>query len=303
MDLRELRYFLAVADAGSFTAAAQRLFVAQSALSRHIKLLEEEIGGDLFVRVARGVELTEAGGLLARRARRILEDVFTTQQDLLTHHGELRGIASLVVPSSLSECLFVPLADHFSLNYPKVQLRLSVGLSPEAVDDLLQGEVEVAIITEPPPGEHLNLELLFEEQMLFVAAKGTRNLKKEMTLREAAQFPLIVPSRFKWPKRLEAALLSPGSQEPAIQMDSHIPTLKMVASGRGYAVLASCAVASSAFQGLEISEIVDYSAKRWIAVSRGRTLSRASNELISVLRSEAKTLEKRGLIRTTRVIA
>lgn len=169
MDLRELRYFLAVAQAGSFSAAAQRLYIAQSALSRHIKSLEDELGGKLFIRVARGVELTEAGSLLSRRAKRIVDDVFATQQDLLTHHGELRGIASLVVPSSLSECLFVPLVDHFSHNFPKVQLRLSEGLSPEAVERLSQGEVEVAIITEPPSGDHLNLELLFEEQMLFVA--------------------------------------------------------------------------------------------------------------------------------------
>ncbi len=298
MDMRELRYFVAVAEAGSFSAAAQRLYIAQSALSRHIKALEDKVGGELFIRVARGIELTEAGDILLRRAKRILDDVFTTQQDLLTHHGELRGIASLVVPSSLGECLFVPLVDHFSLHYPKVQLRLSEGLSREAAERLMQGDVEVAIVTEPPAGDFLNLELLFEEQMLFVAPKGTRGVKKKMSLREAAAFPLIVPSRTKWPNRLEAALSGPEAIEPSIQVDSHVPTLKMVQSGRGCAVLASCALASHASSGLVVSEVVDYSAKRWIAVSRGRPVSRASKELISVLRAEANTLEARGLIRT-----
>lgn len=296
MDLRALRYFVAVAQAGSFSAGAARLYVAQSALSRHIKTLEEELGGDLFVRVPRGVELTEAGSLLLKRAACILNDVFTTQQDLLTHHGELRGVASLIAPSSLGECLFVPLVDHFSRNFPKVQLRLSEGLSREAADRLSQGEVEVAIVTEPSAGDHLDLELLFEEQMLFVAPKGTHRVKKKMTLQEAARFPLIVPSRFKWPKQLEAALLSPGAREPAIQVDSHFPTLKMVRSGRGCAVLSSCAMASGEFRDLVVSRVVDYSVKRWVAVSRARPVSRASSELISVLRSEAKTLEARGLI-------
>lgn len=300
MDLRGLRYFLAVAQAGSFSAAAQHLYVAQSALSRHIRMLEEEIGGELFARNARGVDLTEAGELLRLRAKRILDDVFATQQELQTHHGELRGVASLVAPSSLAEALFVPLADHFTRNFPKVQLRLSEGLSPDALERVLQGDAEVGIITERPTTDHWNLELLFEEKMLLVGPRGTRGLKKKMTLHEAVRLPLITPSRVKWPRLLEAALSSPGASEPAIQVDSLVPVLRMVQNGRGYAVLPSCALVSQAARGLEQSELTDYSVTRWIAVSRGRAVSRAGKELIAALRSEARTLKDRRLIRAPR---
>jgi LysR family transcriptional regulator, nitrogen assimilation regulatory protein len=300
MDLRELRYFIAVAQAGSFSAAAQRLHIAQSALSRHIKALEEDVGGELFVRVARGVVPTEAGDILFGRAKRILEDVFATKQDLQTHHGELRGVASLVAPSSLSEILFVPLANHFTRNFPKVQLRLSEGLSPDALERVSHGDAEVAIITEPPTGDHWSLELLFHEQILLVAPKGTKKLRKSITLQQATRLPLITPSRVKWPKLLEAALSSPGALEPVIQVDSLVPVLQMVHNGSGYAVLPSSVLATQAIRDLHVCPVVDYSVTRWIAVSRGRPVSRASNELISAIRSEAKTLEARGLIRTPR---
>ncbi|WP_180901581.1 LysR family transcriptional regulator [Martelella soudanensis] len=298
MDLKELRYFFAVAEAGSFSAAAQRINIAQSALSRHIKLLEHDVGGELFTRLPRGIALTEAGKILFERARRILDDVSTVRQDLQTHHGELRGIASLVAPSSLATILFEPLAIHFLKNYPNVQLRLSEGLSPDALNRVSQGDSEIAVVTEPPSSDHWKLELLFHEQILLLAPGGTQDIRKRLTLDEATRLPLITSSQGKRSKLLEASISGHGAMEPPVQIDSLYPVLKLVQNGHGCAILPSCALALDVAKDLHVSEVTDYSVTRWIATSRGRPLSRASEELIAVLRSEAKTLEAKGLIRT-----
>jgi LysR family nitrogen assimilation transcriptional regulator len=105
MNLRQLRYFVAIADAGSFTSAALVLHVAQSALSRHMKLLEDTLGGELFERGTRGVVLTESGQALLTEARMVLARVEDIRTDISAMHGEVRGTVKLAMPSSLSHLL------------------------------------------------------------------------------------------------------------------------------------------------------------------------------------------------------
>src|SRR5438094_5455838 len=106
MDLRQLRYFTAVAERGSFSAAASALNVAQSALSRHVQLLEQEVGGPLLERGARGVTLSEAGRLLLDRARYILGEVETLRDAVTARNQEVTGTVRFGAPPSLAYVLF-----------------------------------------------------------------------------------------------------------------------------------------------------------------------------------------------------
>jgi LysR family nitrogen assimilation transcriptional regulator len=291
MDLRELRYFIAVAEAGSFSAAAERHYVAQSALSRHVKSLEAQLGGELFSRGARGVELTESGELLFRRAKRLVDDVALLQQDVLAHHGELRGTASIVVPSSMSDALYPALVDHFSEHFPKVQLQLSEGLTREAIDRILHGEVEAAVVTDPPPNDHLEYEFLVEEQMWLVGPKGASRRTRSVMLGEALKLPLITPTRTNWPKQLEATMTSTDGAPPVVQVDSIVQMLRIVEDGHGCAIVPSFSLGMEVIKRLPVTAVSDYRVKRWIATSRGRPVSRASQELIAVVRRYAESFQ------------
>src|SRR3954452_23701578 len=129
MDLRQLRYFIAVAERGGFAAAASTLNVAQSALSRHVKELEHELGGKLFERGARGVSVTESGKVLLARGRWLLGTIDDIKAEVRTENREPSGTVRLGAPSSLAEILYAPFAQVFVKRFPRVRLELSEGLT------------------------------------------------------------------------------------------------------------------------------------------------------------------------------
>src|SRR5882724_978453 len=120
MDLRQLRYFVAVAERGGFGAAASVLNVAQSALSRHIKVLEHELGGALFERGARGVAVTEAGKVLLARGRWLLGAIDDIKAEVLTENRDPSGTVRIGAPPSLGDILYAPLAQTFVKQFPRV---------------------------------------------------------------------------------------------------------------------------------------------------------------------------------------
>ena len=146
MNLRQLSYFVAIAESGSFSAAADALHVAQSALSRHIKELEEELGGALLDRGSRGVTLSDSGKVLFERAKFILSQFEEAGSEVRAHNKELTGTVRLMAPSSIGQVLFEPLVDRFLGQFPKVRLELSEGLWNEAANRLRTGAVDLAIM-------------------------------------------------------------------------------------------------------------------------------------------------------------
>src|SRR5689334_16505941 len=144
MDLRQLRYFVAVAERGGFGAAASALNVAQSALSRHIKLLEHELGGALLERGARGVSPTEAGKVLLARGRWLLGTLDDIRTEVLIENREPSGTVRLGAPSTLADNFYAPLASLFAERFPRVKLEFSDGLTEEMTDRLLKSELDLA---------------------------------------------------------------------------------------------------------------------------------------------------------------
>jgi len=113
MNLRQLSYFVCIAESGTFSAAADALHVAQSALSRHVKELEEELGGALLDRGSRGVTLSDSGKVLFERAKFILSQFEEAGSEVRAHNKELTGTVRLMAPSSIGQVLFEPLVDRF----------------------------------------------------------------------------------------------------------------------------------------------------------------------------------------------
>jgi LysR family nitrogen assimilation transcriptional regulator len=230
MDLRQLRYFIAVAERGGFAAAASTLNVAQSALSRHVKELEHELGGKLPERGARGVSVTGSGKVLLARGRWLLGTIDDIKAEVRTENREPSGTVRLGVPASLAEILYAPFAKLFVNRFPKVRLEMSEGLTEGMSDRLLRGGLDVAIVTVPQPNDHLDYETLVVEQVFLIGPPRDPLLKRgRITRKEFDSLPAgIAPlSRNPFPPTVPFSL----------RVESSIPMKRIVASGLGYGLL------------------------------------------------------------------
>lgn len=292
MDLRQLRYFVAVAERGGFGAAASTLHVAQSALSRHIKLLEHELGGALFERGARGVAVTEAGKVLLARGRWLLGALDDIKAEVLTENREPGGTVRLGAPSSLADIFYAPLARLFARRFPRVRLELSDGLTEEMTDRLLRGELDLAIVTAPRPNDHLDHETLVIEQVFLIGPPGDKRLERGVMTR--GDF-----------RRLPAAVL-PLSRSPfpadvpsSLRVESMTPLKQMVAAGLGYGLLPYSGIHHEVAAGtLAAARLPWLSADRVLALPRGRPTSRATRETVAALKEVCRDLVAAGKILT-----
>lgn len=176
MDIRQFRYFAAVAEHGSFSEAAARLNVAQSALSRQTLALERELGVALFRRHARGVELTDSGNTLLDRVRRIFREVEEARADVIANARLPAGEVMIGTTSTTSRILYGPLAERFARDYPNVRLRFTEGVPYLLLEGLDTGRIDLAVMVDPEPRSSLVLEPLVTEQVYLIGAPDTTAL-------------------------------------------------------------------------------------------------------------------------------
>jgi LysR family transcriptional regulator, nitrogen assimilation regulatory protein len=292
MDLRQLRYFIGVAERGGFGAAASALNIAQSALSRHIKELEFELGGALLTRTARGVAVTESGKVLLERGRWLLGMVDDIKAEVRTENREPSGTVRLGAPSSLAEIFYPPLARLIAERLPRVQLELSEALTELASDRLLRGQLDLAMVTTPQPNDHLEYEALVVEQVFLIGPPRDPLLKRgKMTVNEVRRLPrAVVPlSRNPFPPEVAYSL----------RVESSTPMKRIVASGLGYALLPYSGIYQEVKAGqLSMALLPWMRAERVLALPRGRPISRATRETAELLKEICGDLIKSGIIRT-----
>jgi LysR family nitrogen assimilation transcriptional regulator len=290
MDLRQLRYFVAVAERGGFGAAASALNVAQSALSRHVRLLEHELGGALLERGARGVAATEAGKILMARGRWLLGAVDDIKAEVLTENREPSGTVRLGAPSSLADIFYAPLARLFARRFPKVQLELSDGLTEEMTDRLLRAEIDLAIVTGPQPNDHLDYDVLVVEQVFLIGPPGDELLRRgELTRREFDRLPAAV--------RPLSRSIFPQSARSSLRVESMTPLKQMVAMGLGYGLLPFSGIHHEVAAGTLSAALLPWlRADRVLALPRGRPTSRATRETATALKRVCQELIEEGKI-------
>ena len=291
MDLRQLRYFVEVAERGGFGAAASTLNIAQSALSRHIKELEHELGGALLTRTARGVAVTESGKVLLERGRWLLGTVDDIKAEVRTENREPSGTVRLGAPSSLGEVFYPPLARRVIERFPRVNLELSEGLTEFASDRLLRGQLDVAMLTTPQPNDHLDYETLVVEQVYLIGPPRDPLLKRgRLTPAEFKQLPrAVLPlSRTSFPPEIPSRL----------RVDSATSLRRMVASGLGYGLLPYSGIYQEVAAGqLSAVPLSWMRADRILALPRGRPISRATRETVALLKEICLELIRDGIIR------
>ena len=251
MDLKQLEYFVRVAELGSFTRAAVELEVAQPALSRQVRLLEVELRQTLLVRNGRGAVPTEAGQVLLEHGRGILHQVRRAREDLGRLRGGLSGRVALGLPSSVARVLAVPLIRAFRSEMPDAKLSIIEALSAGLQDGLTSGRLDIAVLYNAQPSRELDVTPLIEEDLLLVRARPP-GLHEDpppgpVALNEVANVPLVIPSRPNAIRmHVESALAEIGAKpNVALEIDGVTAILDLVLDGAGCAILSRNALLNS----------------------------------------------------------
>ncbi|OQC15777.1 LysR substrate-binding domain-containing protein [Candidatus Skiveiella danica] len=251
MDLKQLEYFVRVAELGSFTRASIALDIAQPALSRQVRLLEVELRQNLLVRNGRGAAPTEAGKLLLEHARGILHQVERAREELGRVRGALAGRVAIGLPPSLARVLTVPLTRAFRQQMPDAQLSISEGLSVTMQEWLVNGRLDIAVLYNAQPATGIEATPLVDEDLMLVQPRPP-GLPEDpppppITLQEVARLPLVIPSRPNAIRmHVEAEMAAIGCRPTiALEIDGVAAILDLVADGAGHAILSRNAVASS----------------------------------------------------------
>jgi LysR family nitrogen assimilation transcriptional regulator len=251
MDLKQLEYFVRVAELGSFTRAAMALDIAQPALSRQVRLLEVELRQNLLIRNGRGALPTEAGKLLLAHSRGILHQVARAREELGRVRGSLAGRVAVGLPTSLARVLTVPLITAFRQAMPDATISISEGLSVALQESLINGRLDIAVLYNAQPGNEIEVMPLQEEELCLVQARP-KGLAEDpppgpIALSEVAQLPLIIPSRPNaFRTQVESELANLGCRPRiALEIDGVSTILDLVEGGVGSAVLSRNAVANS----------------------------------------------------------
>ena len=251
MDLKQLEYFVRVAELGSFTRAAQVLGIAQPALSRQVRLLEVELRQNLLVRNGRGATPTEAGQVLLEHGRGILHQLERAREELARVRSGLAGRVAVGLPPSVARMLTVPLTRAFRQQLPDAQLSISEGLSSAMLESLRSGRLDIAVLYNPGSPAGVELHPLAEEELQLVQPRPP-GLQEDpppppVTLAEVARLPLVIPSRPNaFRTHLESAMAAVGATpQIALEIDGVSAILDLVADGAGCAILPRNAVMRS----------------------------------------------------------
>jgi LysR family nitrogen assimilation transcriptional regulator len=246
MDIRQLRYFVAIVEQGSFSRAASVLHVAQPALSLHVRNIEADLGTPLLFRSPQGVVPTEAGEILLRNARIILDQLLVTEEEIRGHKSAPTGVVRLGLPGTISEILSVPLIVEARRRYPGIQLRIAEAMSGFVLEWMRTSRIDLAVIyRKVSDAELATVELLEEELVFFTPKKGAGQgvalpkAGRQLSLSDVAKFPLILPGQDHGLRSLldQYAQAARVELEVSIEVDSYSNIKELVASGFGCSIL------------------------------------------------------------------
>lgn len=300
MELLDMRYFVSIAETGSFTKAALQNNIAQSALSRRVRELESDLGVALFYRNGRGVVLTEDGETLLKRARAILADVERLRQELVQKRGVLSGTVTLGVPPSVGLILLAPLLAQVRADFPSIRIRVLEGFSGHVADWLSSGKVDLAVLYKTRSSLLLDAEhLLFEDMYLISAASAPRIGGETVRFRDIEGLELALPGHPHGLRIMmdEAASRAQVTMTVAMELDT-LPTIcGLVAAGTVRTILPLTAVQDQLKSGAVVAQkIVEPEISRELILAHApqRATAPATRAVVRLIRSHMEQLVRSG---------
>jgi LysR family transcriptional regulator, nitrogen assimilation regulatory protein len=302
MDLRQLEYFIHVANTLNITHAAMRAHVSQPALSRAVRLLELELGTRLFQRKARGVVLTESGQRLADRTRALLASVSRVKSEIMASGDVPVGTVRLAASNSLSALLTSRVLSHYQRAYPNVSVRVSENTSMIVRQTIANDGADVALLSDRESFTSLSRIPLATESLLLIAPKSVGlELSRPVSAKSLTGHNLILtpfPNGLR--RAVEEILVRAGkSTEPRIEVDTNSLMTNLTQRGAGYCVLPYSGV-HELLRTQQVSA-APIRGERWgwvIAVSRERAMSTATRKLIEMIADESRLAIEDGTWKT-----
>lgn len=295
MDTQLLEAFIAVAKAGSFSDAAEKIHLTQPAVSKRIALLEEQLDCRLFDRIARSVTLTEAGEALLPRAHHILQEIADTTQAINDLSGEIGGKLRLAISHHIGLHRLPPVLKQFAQDYPEVTIDVDFMDSEKAYEGILQGRFEVAVITLAPEAHpKIEAKTIWPDPLVFMVSDDHPLLRESNpTLENLRNYPAILPGLGTYTGRMTRALFEQQNVPlPSTMTTNYLETIKMMVSiGLGWSLLPE----SMLEPGIKAVEIPGIQIQRELGYihHREKSLSNAAKAFINLLQLDQLNLPKK----------
>ncbi len=284
-----MKAFVAVAELGSFSRASEQLFMTQPAVSKRVAALEDDLGVALFDRLGRGIQLTEAGHKFLTSCRRILADIQISRDEVLSLGADVGGRLRLATSHHVGIHRLPPVLKAFTQTYPDVELDLLFMDSELACDEVLNGHIELAVVTLPDQLENALLtELVWPDPLSIVCAPDHPLAEKvaagdEISAEQLTSYNAVLPARGTVTRTILLEALRPFhvSVETSLETN-YLETIKMMVSvGLGWSALPSNMIDD----GVIAVPVKGLTMQRRLGsvCLRGRTLSRAANAFMDLL--------------------
>jgi len=290
--LQQLRYLIQVAESGSFTKAATKLNMAQTALSRQIRLLEEDLGVTLFRRDGRGVEPTAAGSELVQRATALFTELYEMRQAVISHRHTVEGDVTIGMMPLLGAHVVPTLLLNARDLHPNVNIKFMFGMSHAIHEWAIAGRVDFGVVsTAVESSSYLMADEIGGDRLHLVTStdQPVAGRRDTVTFAEALAQPLVIPSKLNGIRAvIDSHALEAGLDvTPAIEVDSTEIIKRLVPKGIGRAILPFFSVASEVAAGqLRSFRIVDPELSYRVAITYSveRPLSPTAAAIAGILR-------------------
>lgn len=300
MEVRMIKYFLAVAEELNITKAAERLHIAQPPLSRQLQNLEEELGTQLFIRGKRRLQLTEEGILLKKRGQQIISLIEKTEEEIKEVQNGVSGTLYISSVEGRGPYLAAEWIAEFKKIYPQVCYNLWNGNSDDVVDRVHKGLSDLAILMEPYDAEILDGIRVYTEPWIAMFPKNNPLAYKDgntISVCELSEQELIIPSR---PSRIREIKrwFSQFHIEPKIvcEMAHIMNAIELTEQGVGVAIFPASAALSNKNDTVIIKEIVEPSveASYLLAWNKEHTHSMIAEKFIQYVKKKLAEKEEDG---------
>lgn len=297
MEFRQLRSFVQTVELGSITAAAERLQIAQPALSRQIQALEQELGIALLKRHGRGVVPTAEGRTMAERARQILDDMDAMARDVVASDHRLRGTITIGLPPTVAEVLAEPLVAETLRLHPEVRMRIVSGFSGHVQDWLQRGTIDIGVTYQSGKVPLVRSQPLLMERLFLIEPPDAP--EGPLVLSEALSRNLILPSPDHGLRRIVDTAAREAGIQPHVGLEIDIlPTLiSFVERGAGSTILPLVSVFERVNEGRLVarpirSPAIDRMLVLWTPLNR--ETSRLTGPFMEMLNTTVRRLVTGG---------
>lgn len=258
MELRQLRYFIGVVEAGSLLQASNRLHVAQPALGQQIAALEHSLGARLFERSSRGMSLTEAGKIFLAHVRVVLADADRAREAVRASDAAPCGSVSLGLPTTVGLVATVPILSACRELYPQIRLRIVEGYSGFLREWLQSGRLDLSLLYGDNVDAALVKRPLLDDRLALISSSAGKALPRKLSMQDLTRWPLVLPGPDHGLRRIidDACGASGIALNVVAEIESLSSVKRAVEAGLGSTILPRGSVAEEIADGrLRASDI------------------------------------------------